>query len=257
MVIGVAKYKAAGAQLEALRYADRDARAIRDYLLSTAGGSFAKEHVLLLANEAATTTGVRKALFSFLKSAIREDLVIVYFSGHGAADPDRPNNLYLLTYDTDPNDISGTAFPMDDVKKALANTIEAQRVVVLADACHSGGVANAAGAKGVRVGEQNEAMNKYWAELSKTAPGRIIFTSSDRGEISQESEKWGGGHGIFTWALLEGLRGAADSDKNGVVTVGEAIRYTDEQVRRETKSAQHPSVAGEQYDPNLPMGVPR
>ncbi len=49
--------------------------------------------------------------------------------------------------------------------------------------------------------------------------------------------------------------GAADYDANGIVTLGEVIRYTDEKVRRETKSAQHPSVAGEKYDPNLPMGV--
>ena len=255
VVIGVASYEKSGERLEALRYADEDAKAFRGFLISKAGGSFPASHVLLLTNEQATTTGIRKALFSFLKKAIREDLVIVYFSGHGAADPDRPKNLYLLTYDTDPADISGTAFPMDDVKKALANTIEAQRVVVLADACHSGGVAHEVQTRGVRVGETNEAINKYWEELSKTAPGRVIFTSSERSEISQESAKWGGGHGVFTWALLEGLKGAADYDGSGIVTLGEVIRYTDERVRRETKSAQHPTVAGEQYDPALPMGV--
>jgi len=60
---------------------------------------------------------------------------------------------------------------------------------------------------------------------------------------------------VFTWALLEGLKGAADYDNSGIVTLGEAIRYTDEKVRRETKSAQHPSVAGDKYDSKLPMGV--
>ena len=144
---------------------------------------------------------------------------------------------------------------MDDIRKSLVNTVEAQRVVVLADACHSGGVSSSGGDKGVRVGQQNEALIRYWAELSKTSPGRVIFTSSDRSEISQESAKWGGGHGVFTWTLLEGLKGAADSDANGIVTLGEAIRYTDQRVRRETRSAQHPTVAGEKYDQNLPMGV--
>ncbi|MCH5373753.1 MAG: hypothetical protein JJ992_07235, partial [Planctomycetes bacterium] len=50
------------------------------------------------------TRNVRRAMFTFLKQAIREDLVVVYFSGHGASDPDRPKNLYMLTYDTDPAD---------------------------------------------------------------------------------------------------------------------------------------------------------
>ena len=181
--------------------------------------------------------------------------MVIYFSGHGASDPDRPKNLYLLTYDTDPANIAATAFPMDDVKKALSNTIEAQRVVVLADACHSGGVASETNTKGVRVGERNKAMVKYWSQLSQTSSGRVIFTSSQSGETSQESAKWGRGHGVFTWALLEGLKGAADSDSDNIVTIGEAIRYTDETVRRETKSAQHPTVAGDKYDSKLPMGV--
>jgi len=255
IVIGVANYKHSGKNLQPLQYADKDAKAFSDFLTSEAGGSFPKSHVTLLTNDQATNKNIRKALFTFLKKAIKEDLVIVYFSGHGASDPDRPKNLYLLTYDTDPSDIAATAFPMDDVKKALANTIEAQRVVVLADACHSGGVASDVKTKGVRIGERNEAMVKYWSQLSKTSHGRVIFTSSQSGETSQESAKWGKGHGVFTWALLEGLKGAADSDGNGIVTIGEAIRYTDEKVRRETKSAQHPTVAGDKYDSNLPMGV--
>ena len=178
IVVGVSEYKAERGKLQSLQYADRDATAFRDFLVSKAGGSFPSKNVLLLTNKAATTAGLRKALFSFAKSAIKEDLLVIFFSGHGASDPDRPKNLYLLTYDTDPSDIAATAFPMDDIKKALANTIEAHRVVVLADACHSGGVAGDVKTKGVRIGEQNEAMVKYWSQLSKTAHGRVIFTSN-------------------------------------------------------------------------------
>ena len=255
VIIGVAKYQHRGERLESLRYADRDARAFRDFLISEAGGHFSPSHILLLANEQATTRNLRKSLFGFLKSAIKEDLVVIYFSGHGASDPDRPENLYLLTYDTEPDDIAGTAFPMHDVKTALQTTIEAQRVVVLADACHSGGVAHNIMSKGVRIGKANEALSTYWEQLARTTPGRVIFTSGERDEVSQESAKWGGGHGVFTWSLLQGLEGAADYDQSGIVTLGEAIRYTDEKVRRETNSAQHPTVSGQQYDSNLPMGV--
>jgi len=255
VVVGVAKYKAAGERLEALRYADADAQAFRDFLISKAGGSFRPSRVKLLVNEEATSQNIRSALFTFLKGAIKEDLVVIFFSGHGAADPDRPDNLYLLTYDTNPDDIAATAFPMRDVRTALTTTIEAQRVVVLADACRSGGVAHEMTTKGVQVGATNESLNAYFAALARTGPGRVIFTSSERREVSQESPKWGGGHGVFTWTLLEGLKGAADADGNGMVTLGEILSYTDEKVRRETKSAQHPTVTGDQYDPALPMGV--
>ena len=255
MIIGVGDYAEAGERLESLRFADKDAEAFRNFLVSKQGGSFPPSHVLLLTNEQATTRAVRKAMFGFLKQAIAEDLVIIYFSGHGAGDPDRPENLYLLTHDTEPADIAGTAFPMRDIRTALETTIEAQRVVVLADACHSGGVSQEMQTRGVRIGTQNEAINRYWSQLSQTGAGRVIFTSSQAGETSQESAKWGGGHGVFTWAMLEGMKGAADTDGDGIVTLGETIRYTDQRVRRETRSAQHPSVAGEQYDPNLPMGI--
>jgi uncharacterized caspase-like protein len=255
VVIGVADYESAGQRLTSLRYAARDAEEFAAFLRSPQGGAFDREKVLLLTNENATTTRIRKALFDFLKAPIREDLVVLYFSGHGAADPERPQNLYLLSYDTDPEAIAGTAFPMDDIQKALGNTVEAERVVVFADACHSGGVILSGGAKGVRVARQNEALARYWARLGETSPGRVFFTSSRANEISQESERWGEGHGVFTWALLEGLKGKADENEDGVVTLGEAIDYTDEIVRRETNSAQHPTVSGDTHDTGLPLGV--
>ncbi|MDP6546429.1 MAG: hypothetical protein QGH60_20815 [Phycisphaerae bacterium] len=108
------------------------------------------------------------------------------------------------------------------------------------------------GVKGVKIGDQ---FNKYFAALARARPGRVIFTSCEGYEVSCEAKKWGGGHGVFTWALLDGLKGKADKDNSGIVTLGEMLDYVDITVRRETANEQHPTKPGVRFDRKLPMGV--
>ena len=55
-----------------------------------------------------------------MKPALEEDVVVIYFAGHGSPEsPDAPANLYLLPYDTKYDKIAATAFPMEDVEKAI------------------------------------------------------------------------------------------------------------------------------------------
>ena len=254
VVIGVSEHKHPDAKrLPNLKYAHRDAEELAKFLRSPAGGRFAADHVRVLTNKQATGRGIREALFEFLKRSVKEDLVVVFFSGHGLPDPDKPSNLYLMAHDSDPSKIASTGVPMWDIETALKRTIAAERVVVLVDACHSAGATEGVGGvKGVRIGDQ---FNKYFEQLAQAKPGRVIFTSSEGYEVSRESRKWGGGHGVFTWALLEALKGKADRDKNGIVTLGEVLDYVDITVRRETANEQHPTKAGVRFDRNLPMGV--
>ena len=87
----------------------------------------------------------------------------------------------------------------------------------------------------------------------------MIFTSCEAGEYSRETDKLGGGHGVFTWYLLQGLKGQADTPKgggdgDGHVTLGEVIEYTRDQVKRYTGNRQHPDTAG-RFDRQLLMGA--
>jgi uncharacterized caspase-like protein len=177
-------------------------------------------------------------------------LVLIYFAGHGAPEIGRPDNLYLLSYDTDINDMASTAFPMWDMKTALERYIAAERVVVLADACHSAGVGGEAGLRSV--GNPN-LINMYLANLQKTKPGRVTITASEANELSREGKEWDN-HGVFTYYLLKGLKGDADSDSNGIVTIAEAFTYVNTKVRRSTNSQQHPNIQGT-FDRNLPLSV--
>jgi uncharacterized caspase-like protein len=61
-------------------------------------------------------------------------------------------------------------------------------------------------------------------------------------ELSEESSQWGGGHGVFTWALLEGAQGKADADGDCRVTAGELAQYTAATVTQLTGSRQNPQT---------------
>jgi uncharacterized caspase-like protein len=251
VVVGISQYKQAH-QIPNLRYADKDASAFYDFLRSPRGGRFPEAHVKLLLNEAATYQALRGAVFSFLQNAIEEDLVVIYIAGHGAPDPKNQKNLYFLSHDTDVSQIASTAFPMWDLETAVQRQIKAQRVVIITDTCHAGGVGGGIGTRALDPKENP--INRYFLGLAQAKKGIAVFTASEAGEQSMESEKWGGGHGVFTHYLLKGLLGEADTNQDGIVTLGEAMDYTSEHVRRDTHSQQHPDTAG-MFDRSLPLAI--
>ena len=242
VVIGVSRYKFHDGGLNDLQYADADARAVRDFLRQREGGGFAPDDILYLENEQATIEGVRSALRDFLRRAAPEDLILLYIAGHGAPDPYAPQKLYFLLHDTKVADMPGTALPMSELKEFLDGSVRAKRVVVFIDACHSAGLSGAklVTKRGLEQTENN-VFNLY-AERLFSDSGKAVLTSSDINEISQESSSWGGGHGIFTWSLLEGLRGEADSNNDHLVTAGELFDFVRDRVSVETTFAQNPRV---------------
>ncbi|MCF6149470.1 MAG: PEGA domain-containing protein [Candidatus Kuenenia sp.] len=251
VVIGISDYK--DPKIPDLKYADKDAQAFYDFITSTEGGDFNKENVLLLKNEQATLKNVKLALTNFLKKAIDTDYVVIFMACHGEPEPDRPSNLYLLTHDSELASLSATAYHMENVNADMKRYILAKRLIFLADACHSAGLTE--GSVGTR-GFSNT-INVAISELKSTREGWGIVSSCRAGEVSMESEKWGGGHGAFTYYLLEALKGDADKagNNNGIVTLAETYDFLEEKVKRATQSAQHPDITGN-FDNNLPLGFP-
>ncbi|MBI4410255.1 MAG: caspase family protein [Gemmatimonadetes bacterium] len=231
VIVGVSDYRSD--LVPDLEYAGADAQAVHDFLRSSAAGPFAEDHILFLKDGAATAQAMREALFVFLQKADWDDLVVIYFAGHGAPDPNRPENLYLLPTDADLNALAATAFPMWDVKTALSRQIAAERVIVIADACHSGGT---------REGMDNPISGSF-SELF-TPSRRLTLTAADMQELSFEDPRWGGGHGVFTYYLLEGLSGGADADKNRIVTFNEVAGFVAEKVKGDTEGRQNPQRSG-------------
>lgn len=253
VIIGISSYQ--DTQIPTLRYASSDARAFHDWIVSPDGGKYAPSRVRLLLNEQATGANIKMALFEWLREAIEEDMVVIYFAGHGSPEsPENPNNLYLLPYDTRYGSIATTGFPMWDIETALKRFIKARKVVVLADACHSGGVGQSfdiarRANRGVRINPISSGIQN----LSQIGDGICVISASTENQFSQESAEWGGGHGVFTHFLLEALKGNADYNRDLLVSLGELSSYLSEQVRRSTRNAQSPTVSG-RYDPALTLG---
>lgn len=253
VVVGISKYK--DSHIAGLRYASADAQAFYDWLISPQGGRYAPAQVRLLLDSEATAQNIRNTLFNWLKQALEEDMVTIYFAGHGSPEaPDSLNNLFLLPFDVNYTDIASTGFPMWDIETALKRFIKAKKVVVIADACHSGGVGQSFDI--ARRGSRSIEINPIGAglqNLSQAGDGIAVISASDDKQFSQEGQQWGNGHGVFTYFLLRGLQGDADYNKDGRVTLGELIPYLSEKVRRETKNAQSPTIAGK-FDPALSIG---
>ena len=192
-----------------------------------------------------------------LRKAKQEDFVVFYFSGHGSSEPGAASDiLYLLTHDADPEMLPATAFGFHDIQRALEYYIASERVLIIADACHSGGITQPSMVAMKDVDAENELVYRFLQELGRSSPGRAVFTASESNEKSREGEEWGGGHGAFTYYLLEAMRGKADVDRNGIVTLGETIDFTRSKVQEATGGMQHPDSGGK-FDRGMPLSVIR
>src|SRR3712207_3660536 len=112
------------------------------------------------------------------------------------------------------------------------------------DTCHSAGVNQktkslVTGRDLVQEGDENNISNFVLTSQLFRQTGRAILTSSDVDEVSQESSKWDN-HGVFTWALMQGLKGAADLNGDKLITTGELFQHTRAQVQRATNFRQNP-----------------
>ncbi len=244
VIVGVSDYQYNDVGLRSLDYADDDAKAVAEFLRSEQGGRFSNADITLLLDRDASVGALRSALDKVAKSAGPDDLVFIFIAGHGAPDPFSPKNLYFLFHDTKVANMEKTAFPMEELKRYLDTRLSSQRAFVLIDTCHSAGVNQKTRSfvskrELTQSGDENNISNFYLSKQLYRERGRAIMTSSDVNEVSQESAKWGN-HGVFTWAFLEGLKGKADYNNDGVVTTGEIFQYTRSTVQAATNFQQNP-----------------
>jgi len=145
--------------------------------------------------------------------------IYVYYAGHGAPDL-KHNKAYLIPYDGDPNYASQTGYEVDALYSHLSD-LEAASVTVFLDACFSGANRNnemlLADARPVFM-EVNESM----------ARNVTVFSAAGGKQISSAwPEKK---HGLFTYFLMKGLKGAADINNDKNITVGELASYVETNV---------------------------
>ena len=238
--IGVSDYQKP--EVTDLHYAAIDASAVADYYRIEMG--LAPEQVLTLLEEEATLENIKRMLGSEMYRLAHDpdDTVILYFAGHGLSEVDQASpdadhlSKYLLPYDGAVDDLFATALPMDDIWK-IVRRLRANRVVFVIDACFSG----AAGGRTVYDPDRISRVrltDEFLRRIASGGEGRVILAASGANELAQEGKTLG--HGTFTYYFLRGLRGAADGNGDGAISVDEVYSYASQQVRRETKNNQNP-----------------
>ena len=206
-----------------LRYAEMDAARVAS-VLQEVGGVRPENTVLLQGKDADT---VRRALIAVnerVRTSGRPTVLLVYYSGHADA-----GALHL----------GGTRLELGELEQLVRGSAARFRLLVL-DACRSGALTR------VKGGTPIPPFEIHLGERV-AGEGAVFLTSSSASEDSQESDELKGS--FFTHALLSGLLGAADENRDGRVTLDEAYRHAYEATLRASSrtlaGTQHPTF---QYD---------
>ena len=241
VIIGISDYQ--DKDIPDLRYADKDAEAFANFLRSPAGGSLDGDHLQVLTNTRATAGRIEEALDALIEKAKKDDQVIIYFSGHGDVEGKKLTQPgFLLCWDAPSRVYMGggtySLSFLQEVVSTLSVTNQA-KVVVITDACHAGKLA----------GSQIGGAQLTTANLAKQYANEIKILSCQPNEFSLEGPQWGGGRGVFSYHLVEGLFGFADRNSDGQITLGEIDRYLEDHVTVEAApQSQVPILLGNKTD---------
>jgi len=159
---------------------------------------------------------VRREIEAFFANRKRDDLVLVYFSGHGIKSDD--GRLYLATIDTERGLPLATTVPATFLHDTMS-ACQSRRQVLILDCCHSGAFAAGMIAKG---GGSVDIRERFEGQ------GRVVLTASNSIQYAFEGDKviGDGARSVFTRHLVRGLEtGEADLDGDGVIVLAELYDY--------------------------------
>lgn len=216
LVIGVSTYTS----MPPLRYTDDDAYRMFAYLQSGEGPNLRDHQIKLLVDEDATLSNIKNSLQEILSSAGPDDLVLIYFAGHGIKDAFLP-----VDFDGYKN-----MLPHSEIKKMLQST-RAHHTLLLADACHSGGLEHS-----------DEEYSALYKSLIEPQSSISLLLSSKSEETSLESS--GLRQGIFTHFLIRALKGEADLNNDHQITLSELYDFVYNYTSAYTGNRQNPLLKG-------------
>jgi hypothetical protein len=128
---------------------------------------------------------------------------------------------------------------MDTLGSVIGGKIKGKWKVLITDACHSGAITPEA---------DRQQVTNTLLDLQKSL---FSLTASRDREQSFESDRWGGGHGIFTYYVIKGIEGEADTNGDGVVDADELAEYVHTNVRLATEGRQNPTSERGSFDRNM------
>jgi uncharacterized caspase-like protein len=233
LTIGVSDYGDRAKDLR-LNFAHRDAEDMASALVNTqTGGLYAEVLPIFLHDRTADRGGIFDALASMQRNMAKDagqSLAVVMFSGHGTM---IDGQFYLVPYGVDngtPPRLKASAIPASEFQGEIAKLAQHGRVLVLLDACRSGGLLT---------GEVTKSLPANALRAAIASSNVTVLTSSSADKLSREDAAWQ--HGAFTKVMLDALSGSAvdiDTDRNGVISMLQLTAYVEKELSRLTAGQQ-------------------
>lgn len=196
IIIGTSDYE--DTKLAHLESPTQDAMGLTNVLQDPRIGAY---EVKMFLN--ASSYSVNKAIEGFCQSLDRDDVILLYLSGHGIKDDD--GRLHFAAADTRINLLRSTAISASFINDAM-NSCRSRNQIMLLDCCYSGA----------------------FAREMRDCRGRVVIASSNAIQFSFEARSEDGlpGTGVFTSTMIQGLKtGDADLDQDGLISVQELYEY--------------------------------
>lgn len=252
-VVSVGTSDYTGTQLD-LKYADQDAKMMAKALASLGTSLFTNGDSLevhCLTTTSADSTGLEdssvkwqfadrthiESVFKEIKAKAKaEDVVVVYFSGHGVSQSGQDQTqFYYLTQGVaseddldDPATLNAYTISSEELTKWI-NDIPALKQVLIIDACNSGQIVeNLTGSTKSMNSSQIRALDRM-----KDRTGMFVLSGSASNKVSYEASEYG--QGLLTYALLQGMLGLAtrkDTEGKEIIDVMKLFQYARDEVPR-------------------------
>jgi hypothetical protein len=214
VLIGSSKYPQ-DERLLALRCPEKDVDELELVLKSEDYGYF---NEIIVLKDSPFHVCNRKIL-QVLKLAKQDDLVLIYYSGHGKLDME--GSLYLATVDTQIDDLEATSIPAENIRKYVRFS-PSRKVILVLDCCYSGRVGDSFLKGGVE-----DQLQQF-----QSGRGIYILTASTGLQVAQERQE--DENSLLTKYILEGIKeGKADADDKGFTSIDDLYRYSVGQMRKD------------------------
>jgi hypothetical protein len=236
VIVGVAAYE----HVTPLTYTKDDAYRMYAFYKSPEGGSLPDRQISLLIDEDATRANIMKAIRDTYNQAGKDDMIIFYFSGHGAEGA-------FITGEFDREDMEDDKGVLwHDELQSVFEQSPAKYKYLIADACHAGSFPAAS--------QQTEGASRgaFYQAFEQAKGGFVLLLSCMGDEVSLETR--GVRQGVFSHYLLRGLKGEGDRNKDSIVSVVELFDYVNVNVKNFTRGKQNPVISGN-YDESLPIAA--
>lgn len=238
-----------------LNYGRPDAEAFVSKIQEVANSIFSDIEVVEIYDNQATKPEILSAFESIKSKAKPEDVFVFYYAGHGVMTEtieDVKGDFFIVPYDV--TQLYGNPYQLEQKGvsaaelKEISSEIPALKQLMFLDACQSGGAVETFALRGA-------AEQKAIAQLSRST-GQVVLAAAGSEQFATEFSELG--HGVFTYALLEGLKGFADGgSRDGKITVNELSAYLEDLVPELTEKyrgqSQFPNRYG--YGQDFPIAI--